>query len=96
MFATARATWLAASWRNCTSPSEYCPGVVLATASVPMLVPRATRGTIDVRSDAIPVGHVVRRILALRGEVVPQQGLLVWNTWPTWLSPGAISSPTAK
>ena len=39
---------------------------------------RAARdqGHDDIRSDAITVGHVVRRVLSLRGEVVLQQGLL--------------------
>ena len=45
MFSTARATWLATSWRKRTSGSAYWWGVVLATASVPMLLPRAMRGT---------------------------------------------------
>jgi hypothetical protein len=45
MFSTARATWLTASWRKCTSDSVYWSAAVLATASAPMLRPRTMRGT---------------------------------------------------
>ena len=46
MFSTTSAIWFAASWRKSVSVSSYWLGIVLATARVPMLVPRAMRGTI--------------------------------------------------
>ena len=47
MFSTTSAIWLATSWKNSASASEYWFGVLLARFTAPMLRPRATRGTVQ-------------------------------------------------
>ncbi len=96
MFSMAMAIWLPTSCRNTASAATYWCAARVDTPSVPMLAPRATRGTTSSELTPSATFTCSEAHVASAATSPRRSGVCEWKTWPIWVPASGISMPTVK